>query len=98
MKCAVVTGAAQGIGRTTAEKLAEAGHALALIDLRIPEATLDSLRSLGAPCWAQVGDITDERVVETFEKEVFGRFGTAHVLVNNAGISCISPAEDLSAA
>jgi NAD(P)-dependent dehydrogenase (short-subunit alcohol dehydrogenase family) len=98
MTCAVVTGAAQGIGRRTAERLGESGYALALIDLRMPTATLDSLRSLNAPCWGQVGDITDERVVEAFEKEVRGRFGTAHVLVNNAGISCIAPAEELSAA
>jgi len=97
MSCAVVTGAAQGIGRRTAEKLAESGYALALIDLLMPEATMNSLRALGAPCWAQTGDITDDHVVQKFESEVRGRFGTADVLVNNAGISCISPAEDLSA-
>jgi NAD(P)-dependent dehydrogenase (short-subunit alcohol dehydrogenase family) len=97
MSCAVVTGAAQGIGRRTAEKLAESGYALGLIDLLMPEATMNSLRSLGAPCWAQTGDITDDRVVQSFESEVRGRFGTADVLVNNAGISSISPAEDLSA-
>jgi len=96
MKCAVVTGAAQGIGRRTAEKLAEAGYALALIDLSTAEATLESLRSLGATCLAHAGDITDEGVVEAFEREVRGRFGTVAVLVNNAGISSISPAEDLS--
>ena len=40
MKVAVITGAAQGIGRRTAEVLAEAGYALALLDLRSCEATL----------------------------------------------------------
>lgn len=98
MRCAVVTGAAQGIGRTTAEKFAKSGYALALIDLRKPEATLESLRSLGAESVAQAGDITDERVVEAFKNEVQRRFGAVSVLVNNAGISSISPAEDLSAA
>ena len=39
MKIAIVTGAAQGIGRRTAEVLAEAGYALALIDVR-PGATV----------------------------------------------------------
>ena len=34
MKVAIVTGAAQGIGRRTAEVLAEAGYALALMDVQ----------------------------------------------------------------
>ena len=97
-KCVVITGAAQGIGRRTAEKFAEAGYRLALIDIRVPQATLESLRSLGAESFAYTGDITDERVVEEFAREVQSRFGAANVLVNNAGISFIAPAETVSAA
>jgi len=96
-KCAVITGAAQGIGRRTAEKLAEAGYRLALIDLRAPEATLESLRALGAEAFAFTGDITQESTVEEFAREVQTRFGPAAVLVNNAGISFIAPAETVSA-
>jgi len=39
-RTAVITGAARGIGRKTAEVLAERGYRLALIDLQVPEDTL----------------------------------------------------------
>ena len=97
-RCAVITGAAQGIGRKTAETLGRAGYRLALVDLRMPEATLDSLRSLEAEAFAHAGDITNEGVVEAFAREVHDRFGVADALVNNAGIAFISPAELTSTA
>jgi NAD(P)-dependent dehydrogenase (short-subunit alcohol dehydrogenase family) len=97
-KCAVITGAAQGIGRRTAETFAAAGYRLALVDLRMPKATLDSLGSLGGEVFAHAGDITDERVVEAFADETLRRFGVADVLVNNAGIAFISPAEHTATA
>ena len=97
-KCAVITGAAQGIGLRTAESFAQAGYRLALIDLRMPESALDSLRSLGAEVLAHTGDITNEKVVESFANEVHDRFGAVDVLVNNAGIAFISPAEQTSTA
>lgn len=84
---AVITGAAQGIGRRTAELLAERGYSLALIDLRPTD----------LPGFSFTGDITDESVVQTFAREVQQRFGAPHVLVNNAGIAFISPAERTSA-
>jgi len=96
-QCVVITGAAQGIGRRTAEKFAETGYRLALVDLHTPDATLDSLRALGTEAFAYTGDITLESTVEEFAREVQSRFGAAHVLVNNAGISFIAPAETVSA-
>jgi NAD(P)-dependent dehydrogenase (short-subunit alcohol dehydrogenase family) len=95
---AVITGAAQGIGRRTAELLAERGYALALSDLRSPADTLRAVETLGANAIEFVGDIADEEVVSRFADAVRERWGRADVLVNNAGISFISPAENLSAA
>ena len=95
---AVITGAAQGIGRRAAETLARAGFRLALIDLRIPAETLESLRSLGVEAHGHAGDITDETTVAAFARETESRWGAADVLVNNAGIAFISPAEHTSAA
>jgi NAD(P)-dependent dehydrogenase (short-subunit alcohol dehydrogenase family) len=97
-RCAVITGAAQGIGRKTAETFARAGYRLALIDLRMPEATIESLRALGAEAFAHAADITDERAVEAFARETHDRFGVADALVNNAGVAFISPAERTSSA
>ena len=93
MKVAIVTGAAQGIGRRTAEVLAGAGYALALLDLQACDATLDAVRAAGADASRLMGDISDEAVVTRAVEFVRQRWGRADVLVNNAGISFIAPAE-----
>src|ERR1700733_8230971 len=93
MKVAVVTGAAQGIGKRTAEVLAKAGYALALLDLRSCEATLKAVR--GADAAEFIGDISDEGVVIRTARAVTKRWGRVDVLVNNAGISFITPAETM---
>jgi NAD(P)-dependent dehydrogenase (short-subunit alcohol dehydrogenase family) len=94
-RVAVVTGAAQGIGRRTAELLAEQGYALALNDLRSPAETVGAARGLGAEV---LGDVADEAAVSTIAAAVADRWGRADVLVNNAGVSSIVPAESLSGA
>jgi NAD(P)-dependent dehydrogenase (short-subunit alcohol dehydrogenase family) len=97
-RVAIVTGAAQGIGKRTAELLAERGYGLALSDLRSPTDTFKAVAAQGASAIEFVGDIADEAVVAKFAAAVEDRWGRADVLVNNAGISMIAPAEDLSAA
>jgi NAD(P)-dependent dehydrogenase (short-subunit alcohol dehydrogenase family) len=95
MKVAVITGAAQGIGRRAAEVLAEAGYALALVDMRSCEATLAAVQQQGADAKELCGDITDEGVVIRTVAAVTRRWGRLDVLVNNAGISFIAPAEEM---
>jgi NAD(P)-dependent dehydrogenase (short-subunit alcohol dehydrogenase family) len=97
-RIAIVTGAAQGIGKRTAELLAECGYALALSDLRSPAETLRAVRALGTEAIEFLGDVAVEAVVSNFAAAVRDRWGRADVLVNNAGISMIAPAEALSAA
>jgi NAD(P)-dependent dehydrogenase (short-subunit alcohol dehydrogenase family) len=97
-RIAVVTGAAQGIGRRTAEVLAERGYSLALIDLRMPAEALAAIHSRGVEAFGYAGDISNESVVADFARQVHDRWGRADVLVNNAGISLIAPAETISAA
>lgn len=97
IRVAVVTGGAQGIGRRTAELLAERGFALALIDLRLPDETIRAIEEHGGEAMGFAADIADETVVEQFAGEVFRRLGRVDVLVNNAGISMIAPAERTSA-
>jgi len=83
---AVVTGAAQGIGLRIAETLNALGYDLALFDRR-PVAGFDG-------ALAVAGDVSDEESVSSFAAAVDARFGRVDVLVNNAGIACISPVED----
>jgi NAD(P)-dependent dehydrogenase (short-subunit alcohol dehydrogenase family) len=93
-RVAVITGGTQGIGRRTAELFAERGYKLAIIDLHEPAATIATIQALGGEVISHAGDITDESVVAQFARAVFDRYARADVLVNNAGISLISPAED----
>lgn len=97
-RAAVVTGAAQGIGRRTAETLAARGYAIAIIDLGDAAGTVKAIETGGGEAMSYAGNVADEAVVERFAAQVFHRFGRADVLVNNAGISLISPAEATAAA
>jgi len=97
MKVAIITGAAQGIGRQTAEVLASAGYALALLDLQPCRATLAQIRAAGADAIEVTGDVSDEAFVAKAADAVSNRWGRVDVLVNNAGISFIAPAETVDA-
>jgi NAD(P)-dependent dehydrogenase (short-subunit alcohol dehydrogenase family) len=96
-KVAVVTGAAQGIGRRVAEVLAAEGYALGLTDLRESEETVAAVRNQGRDALDVPGDVSVETHVAAFTAQVRERFGRVDVLVNNAGISLIAPAEATSA-
>jgi NAD(P)-dependent dehydrogenase (short-subunit alcohol dehydrogenase family) len=95
-RVAVITGARQGIGRRIAELFAQRGYSLALIDLEYPKETLSGLP---AHCVAEgiVADVADENQVAIAHQLVLDRFGRPDVLVNNAGVSAIAPAEATSA-
>jgi NAD(P)-dependent dehydrogenase (short-subunit alcohol dehydrogenase family) len=95
MRVAVVTGAGQGIGRRTAEMLAERGYGVAMIDLR---GSKDTFEAIGNDALDFAGDVSDEATVAEFVAAVMARWGRVDVLVNNAGISFIAPAESVSAA
>jgi NAD(P)-dependent dehydrogenase (short-subunit alcohol dehydrogenase family) len=91
---AVVTGAAQGIGRRVAETLAEAGYALALTDIHESAATVATVREFDTEVLDVPGDVSSDAHVMALEGRVQEQFGRVDVLVNNAGISLISPAEE----
>jgi len=97
-RAAVVTGAAQGLGRVTAHHLAAAGHALLLLDLQPLDLVLAELQAAGFAARGMRGDLADEAVAREVAAAVANEWGAAEVLVNNAGISQIIPAEHLSTA
>jgi NAD(P)-dependent dehydrogenase (short-subunit alcohol dehydrogenase family) len=85
-RVAIVTGAAQGIGKRTAEVLAEKGFRLVLSDL----ASCAGLFDGAIFC---KGDVAKESTAIQICKDALKQFGRIDVLVNNAGISLIEPAE-----
>jgi NAD(P)-dependent dehydrogenase (short-subunit alcohol dehydrogenase family) len=97
-RTAIITGATQGIGRRTAELLAERGYRIAIVDLHEPAETVKAIEAAGGEALVAVGSVADELLVNQFAGEVNRRWGRADVLVNNAGISLISPAEETSPA
>lgn len=81
----MVTGAAQGIGRRTAEVLAAEGYALAVFDLQPVTGLGDAL--------VVAGDVADAADADRLATAVLERFGRVDALVNNAGVAYIAPAE-----
>ena len=83
-KRVVVTGAAQGIGKATADLFASRGCQIARLDVQAGETII--------PC-----DVADEASVEAAMARAVERMGGIDVLVNNAGIAVRKTAFDLAA-
>ena len=96
MKTAVVTGAAQGVGLATAQMLARSGYHVVLTDRQPLDPLVDRLREEGLSAEGINGDIASADFIAELAACVAVSDGAADVLVNNAGISCIAPAETTS--
>ena len=87
-RVAVITGAASGFGREVARIAAARGMKLALAD--IEPAALDAvaaeLRATGAEVAPFIVDVGNAEAMDGFADAVFARFGTIHLLFNNAGV------------
>jgi NAD(P)-dependent dehydrogenase (short-subunit alcohol dehydrogenase family) len=87
-KSAMVTGAARGIGRAYALRLAAEGAAVAAVDLRAAEAeeTRRLIEQAGGRAIAIEADVTSEERMAAAAKQAHGEFGRIDVLVNNAAL------------
>ena len=97
-RVAVLTGAATGIGRALASRLAEEGASLCLADVNADalEEAARALASGGADVSAHVVNVADGARVEGFAREVEERHGRADVLINNAGVALHGTVEEVS--
>ncbi|MBL6933442.1 MAG: SDR family NAD(P)-dependent oxidoreductase [Rhodospirillales bacterium] len=82
---ALVTGAASGLGRATAEALAEAGAKVAFLDLNL-EAAREVAASCGGDAIALACDVADAASAEAAIDAASEAHGPARILVNCAGI------------
>ena len=89
-RCTLVTGAASGIGRAIAERLAEEGARVAVSDLSRPDAEATAA-DLGAPAIGIELDVTSDDSIRRAVTEVTERLGPIDVLVNNAGWDRMEP-------
>lgn len=89
-KVAIVTGAAVGIGRSIALRLAGEGAKVAVMDLQDGSEVVDAIGKLGGLAKYWRVDTTDEASVAESFIEVAEYFGRIDVLVNNAGIAGVN--------
>ena len=94
---ALVTGASSGIGKAAAVALGAAGAKLAVNHLESERAAADdvvrAIEEQGGTAAAFAADVSSEADVAALVERVVARFGTVHVLVNNAGIQHVAPIE-----
>ena len=86
-KAAIITGASRGIGRAIAKRLYEEGASVALC-ARSPIQDFPPERSL-----ALTMDVRDQNSVDGGVRRIVDRFGKIDIVVNNAGVSGVTPIE-----
>lgn len=95
-KVAVITGAASGIGRECAIKLASLGAIVVVADLNqaAADAVAEEIKKSGGQAMGVVMDVTDEAAVNAGIDLAAKKFGSIDILVSNAGIQIVHPIED----
>ena len=99
-RAALVTGAASGIGRAIALRLATDGAAVAVLDVDPAgaNAVAAEITAQGGTSQAVVADVSDGPAVHAATARARAALGPLHVLVNNAGICSFVPFTDLDEA
>jgi NAD(P)-dependent dehydrogenase (short-subunit alcohol dehydrogenase family) len=99
-KVVLVTGGSRGLGLALAREMAQRGARLAICgrDEESLERARASLARFGAEVIAVPCDITDRAAVQRLIERVAGELGSVDVLINNAGVIEVGPAETMAVA
>ena len=92
-KVAIVTGSASGIGRAIALATAREGARIAVVDLNEVGAqeTVKEIQKEGGQAHPYKADVTKKAQIDAMVADVIKRWGTVHILVNNAGWDKVEP-------
>lgn len=87
-KIAVITGAANGIGKTAALRFAEQGCAVAVADINLENAwaTADAIDQAGGKALPIAVDVSDAESIAAMYRETERHFGGIDILFNNAAV------------
>jgi 3-oxoacyl-[acyl-carrier protein] reductase len=85
-RVAVVSGAAGGIGRAAAIRLAAEGAKLEILDIKNASEVCEEIRVAGGDAHSSICDVTNEEQIGEAVKSIEQRHGHVDILVNNAGI------------
>ena len=87
-KVAIVTGAAQGMGKQAAADLAAEGAKVVITDIerQALDATVAEIRMAGGECLGIVNDISSRTEVDLLVRRAVETYGTIDILINNAGL------------
>jgi 3-oxoacyl-[acyl-carrier protein] reductase len=96
-RVAIVTGAAQGIGKALALGLSREGAKLVIADIHHDNAIAvkDEICATGAMAVAIATDVSDEMSIQAMVEKCVKEFGKIDILINNAGIFPVSSVEDM---
>lgn len=95
-KLAVITGAGSGIGRALALRLNGEGCRLLLSDIN-PEGLESTIKALPRPeisAQTRVLDVADREAMHGWAEDTLAEHGHIDILINNAGVALIAPAEE----